>query len=185
MSKLNHPLEKFLEVITYKGVEFEVVKRPDVIWVGCVDYAENNSDESDTDATRNRYYTKLNDVAKKDLINPNYTGGISINYARDDKPCGLMVAQETYSNEQDDRYELFAETAGLWLRVQVSEESDNALFGRGNHGMWEYYAEDDAPLHSAAKSNGYIQNPDVDIVFDYYTNSGNAPNYVYIPVRTE
>jgi len=181
----NNAIEKLVKTITYKGVGFEVVERPDVIWVGCIDYAENNSDESDTDGTRNRYYTKLSDVVKKDLINPDYTAGLSINYARDDKPCGMMVAQETYSGEQDDRYELFTAAAGLWLRVQVSEESDNALFGRSNYGMWEYYAEDDAPLHSAAKSNGYVQNPDVDIVFDYYTNSGDGPNYVYIPIRTE
>ena len=44
--------------------------------------------------------------------------------------------------------------------------------------MWEYFAGDEAPLQSAAKSNGYIQNPDVDIVFEYYNNSWNGPNYV-------
>jgi len=181
----NNAIEKPVKIITHKGVEFEVIERPNVIWVGCVDYAENNNDESDTDATRNRYYTELSDVVKKDLINPDYTAGLSINYARDDKPCGLMVAQETYSNKQDDKYELFTETSGLWLRVQASPESDNALFGRSNHGMWEYFAGDDAPLQSAAKSNGYIQNPDVDMVFEYYNNSGNGPNYVYIPIRTE
>ncbi|MCL2373283.1 MAG: hypothetical protein FWC78_07755 [Defluviitaleaceae bacterium] len=181
----NNAIEKLVKTITYKGVEFEVVERPDVIWVGCADYAGNNSDESDTDATRNRYYKELSDVAKKDLINPDYAAGISMNYARDDKPCGMMVAQETYSSEQDGRYELFTETAGLWLRVQINEESDNALFGRGNHGMWEYYAEDDAPIQSAAKSGGYIQNPDVDIVFEYYHNSWNGPNYVYIPIGAE
>jgi len=39
MQTLIHPLEKRIEVITYNGVEFEVVERPDVTWVGCVDYA--------------------------------------------------------------------------------------------------------------------------------------------------
>jgi len=34
MQKFIHPLEKNVQVITYKGVSFEVVERPDVVWVG-------------------------------------------------------------------------------------------------------------------------------------------------------
>ena len=42
MSKSNHPVEKHVQTITYQSIDFEVVERPDVLWVGCVDYAENN-----------------------------------------------------------------------------------------------------------------------------------------------
>ena len=175
----NNPIEKTVETITYKGVEFEVVERPDVIWVGSVDYAENNSDEPNIEATHKRHYTELGGVEKKDLINPDFTGVLSINYTRDDKPNGLMFAQETSSDKQDERYEQLTETGGLWLRVKLSAESDNALLGRGNHGPWEYYG----PLESAAKSKGYIQNPDIDMSFEYSHNSGNGPIYVYIPIR--
>ena len=185
MSKTNHPIEKFVKTITYKGVEFEVVERPDVVWVGCVDYADNNSDESNIEATVNRYQKELGDVAKQELINPDYSGGLSINYARDDKPCGLMMAQETYTDKQDERYELLTQAGGLWLRVQINEQSDNVLFGRSNHGMWEYFAGEEAPLQSAAKSNGYIQNPDIHIVVEYWCNTGNGANYAYIPIRAE
>ena len=55
MPKSNHPLEKLIEIIFYKGVEFEVVERPDVIWAGSVDYASNNTGESDIGATLKRF----------------------------------------------------------------------------------------------------------------------------------
>lgn len=38
MQKPKHPVEKLLiETILYQNVGFEVVKRPDGLWVGCVD----------------------------------------------------------------------------------------------------------------------------------------------------
>ena len=175
----NNAIEKLVKTITYKGVEFEVVERPDVIWVGSVDYADNNKDEPNIEATFKRYCTELGDVVKNDLINPDYTGVLSINYTRNDKPSGVMFAQETYSDKQDKRYELFTQAEGLWLRVKVSAESDNALLGRGNNGLYEYYG----PLESAAKSNGYIQSPDMNMSYEYM--SGEGPNYVYIPIRAE
>ena len=115
-----------------------------------------------------------------DLINPDYTGVLSINYTCDDKPNGVMFAQETYSSKHDERYELLTQAGGLWLRVKTSAESDIALFGRGNHGPWEYYG----PLENAAKSQGYIQNPEVNMSYEYSHNSGNGPIYVYIPICT-
>lgn len=55
MQKLKHPVEKLLiETILYQSAEFDVVKRPDELRVGCVDYADNNEDESDIRVTLQR-----------------------------------------------------------------------------------------------------------------------------------
>lgn len=120
MQKSNHPLETLVQTITCKGVVFEVVERPDVLWVGCVDYAENNTDESDIGAALKRYREELVGIPKQDLVHPDWSAALSINYGNDNKPCGLMFAQETYSDKQDERYDLFIQTGGLWLRFRWS-----------------------------------------------------------------
>lgn len=171
-------IEKLIKTITYKGIEFEVVERPDVIWVGCVDYAPNNSDESDIGATLKRYREELIDVPKHELINPDYSASLSINYGCDDKPCALMFAQETYSDKQDERYELFTQPGGLWLRVCESDAADTAFFGRKNHGLWEYFGE----LKSAAEENGYKENPDIPVSVEYYSQTGVGSHYAYLPI---
>ena len=98
MLKLNHPVEKLIQIISYKGVEFEVVERPDVIWVGCITYADNNTDPpfSDDDMTLLERYQSLMDIPKRELINSDWSAALSVNYGCQDKPCGIMFAQETY-----------------------------------------------------------------------------------------
>lgn len=59
MSKYYHPLEKSVNAVVYKGVEFEVVERPDVLWVGCVDFAADNTGESDIGGTLKRTNTSV------------------------------------------------------------------------------------------------------------------------------
>jgi len=180
MQKLNHPIEKHVQTITYNGIEFQVVERPDVLWVGCVDYAKNNTDQSDIGATQKRFFEVLIDVAKNDLINPGYGASISINYGCDDKPCGLMIAEETYSDKQDERFDLFTQPGGLWLRIHITDETDTALLGRKNHGIWEYYAEN--ILVNAAEENGYKTNPDIHVGVEYDCHAGPEAFYVYIPI---
>jgi hypothetical protein len=186
MTKFNHPVEKIVQTITYKGVEFEVVERPDVIWVGCVAYADNNSDPAfpDDDMTLLKRYQKLIDVSKQDLINPNWSASISINYYTNDKPSGIMFAQETYSDKQDKRYDLFTQPGGLWIRL-LNDKSAAALLGKENPAPYEYYAEAQI-MQNAAKENGYIQNPDVHVCVEYFCHAEyNTPphrNYAYIPI---
>jgi len=175
-------VEKTIKSIRNKGVEFEIVQRTDVLWVGCVDYASNNTDETDIHATLKRYREELIDIKKRDLINPDWSASLSINYRRDDRPCGLMFAQETYSRKQDKRYELLVQPGGLWLRIHITEETDAALLGRKNYGLYEYFAGDTAPLQSAARENGYKQNPDVDIQIEYGRHTGPSLSYAYIPI---
>jgi AraC-like DNA-binding protein len=178
-------VEKIVKTIEYKGVIFEVVERPDVIWVGCVDYATNNGDEPNIDKTLKRYREELIEVPKQDLINPGWSASISINYSCDDKPSGIMFAQETYSNEQDERYDLVTQSGGLWLRTGSNEESDNALLGRGSMGLWEYFGI----LESVAEENGYAQNPDVHMQIEYHCHAEyDTPphtSFAYIPIVAE
>ena len=182
MSKLNHPLEKFIQTISYKRVEFDVVERPDVLWVGSLDYAKGNTGESDIDATFQRMLS-LKGIPRNDVLDTDYGAALSINYRSNDKPCGLMFGKETYSDKQDERFELFTQPGGLWLRLTINEENDIALLGQKNDGSHLYFHF----LNTAAEENGYKQNPDVDVAVNYdYHPAGDrddtCPNYVYIPI---
>jgi hypothetical protein len=179
MSKHNHPLEKLVKTITYKGVEFEVVERPDVLWVGSMEMANNNTDEADIDKAIQRigYLRDVEKAPRHSLIDPDSSGTISINYGIE-KPCAIMLGKETSCDNQDERYELFTQPSGLWLRIKASQNAAVALFGKEEAESWEYYAH--GILQAAAKENGYIQNcPDVPIQYDYYCKDGV---YAYISI---
>ena len=184
VQKHNHPLEKLVQIIAYKGVEFEVIERPDVMWVGCVDYAKNNTDESDIDATLKRFQGLVGDGgAPNDLVNPDWSAALSINYSCNDKPCGIMFANETYSDKQDERYDLFTQPGGLWLRMR-NDKTAAALLGKEHADTYEYFAG--GILQTVAKENGYMQNPDVHVQVEYHCHAEyNTPphtNYAYIPI---
>ena len=185
-SKQLSNVEKLVETISYKGVEFEIIERPNVLWVGCVDYASNNSDESDIENTLKRYRKELIEVPKQDLINPDWSASISINYSCHNKPCGIMFAQETYSDSQDKRYDLLTQPGGLWLRIRNDKNAAQTLLGKENAEPWEYFAGEQAPLQTAAKENGYRQNPDIHIQIEYHCHAEyNTPphtNFAYIPI---
>ena len=183
MAKLDHPLEKLVQAITYRGVEFEVVSRPDVLWVGFVDCSEENYDAADVGAILKRYQEELSGVTKNDLVNPNYSGVLSVNFGISDKPCSWVFAQEAYSRKHDDQYDFFTQPGGLWLRMQNNTDSA-ALLGKKTAEPWEYFAE--GILQNAANANGYMQNPDVNIQMEYHNHAECAAplhaNYAYIPV---
>ena len=61
-------------------------------------------------------------------MNPDWSAALSINYCVD-KPCGIMFAQETYSDKQDERYDLFTQPGGLWLRIR-NDRNAAALLGK-------------------------------------------------------
>lgn len=179
---LKHPVETPVETINYKGVEFEVVKRPDVLWVGCVDYAENNTGESDIGTTLKRFQGLVDSVPIMEKMNPDWSAALSINYHNEKKPCGIMFANESYTEKQDERYDLVTQPGGLWLRVRVCKEADAALLGRQNHGTFEYFGI----LKSAAQENGYLQDPQIHIEIEYHCHAEyNTPAptaFAYIPV---
>ena len=45
MGKFNHQIDKSVQIIWYRDIEFEIVERPEVLWVGCLDYAVNHQNE--------------------------------------------------------------------------------------------------------------------------------------------
>lgn len=186
MGKLNRQIDKPIQTIYYKGIEFVIVERPDVLWVGCLDYAVNNQDESDSDITLSRFQNLL-DVEKKEPINPDWSAAIWVNYGCDDNPCGLMFAQETYSAEQDNRYELLTQPSGIWLRVRRSKETSLTLFGSDSTDGWDYFACGE--LQKAAEENGYIVNPNthVWVAYDCHAEYSTPPHtcYAYLPICTK
>jgi len=172
-------VEKLVETIEYKDVTFDVIERPEVLWVGCIDCAANNTDESDIGATYRRYRDDLGAVPKNELIAPDFSAALSINYNYNELPCALMFAKETYTDEQDERYEMFTQPGGLWLRVHVTDATDTALLGRKNHGLFEYFGI----LGTAAKENGYERNLDIRIEIEYGNIDGHTSyNYAYVPI---
>jgi len=182
--RMSAPIERLVETVFYKDIPFEVVERPDVLWVGCLDYAPNNEDESDIDATLKRYREELIDVTKHERINPDWSASLSINYGDDNKPNGMMFAQETSTTEQDNRYDLFTQPGGLWLRLCCNKEANLALFNEENTEMWKYFAC--GVLQAAAEENGYKEKPSVHVQIEYHCHvEYNTPPhtcYAYVPI---
>jgi len=93
-----------------------------------------------------------------------------------------MFANESYSDRQDERYDVLIQPGGLWLRVCGDKKAVKALFGRKRGEPQEYFAA----LRSAAEENGYRQNPDVNMEIEYHCHAeySTPPHtyYVYIPV---
>jgi hypothetical protein len=53
------PTERLVETFTCNGVAFEIVERPEVLWVGCLDYVNSNGSEPDSDLLLARYQKYL------------------------------------------------------------------------------------------------------------------------------
>jgi len=185
MVRFNHPVERLVEIINFNNVEFEVVERPDVLWVGSVDYANNNTDESDWKVTLERFQDIIKDITDetdtRNLICPDWSAAVSINYSRNDKPSGLLYGNETYSDKQDKRFDLFTQPGGLWLRV-LKDENAVALLEKEKADNFT----SSQILQRVAEENGYMENPDINISVEYncHAEYNNPPhrNYAYIPI---
>lgn len=75
LRNFNQPLEKIVTQFTCNGIDYDVVERIDTLWVGCLNYAENNHNEPDSGATIEGFQ-KLINVGKKDLINDSWSAAI-------------------------------------------------------------------------------------------------------------
>ncbi|MCL2195641.1 MAG: hypothetical protein FWB76_06795 [Oscillospiraceae bacterium] len=193
MQKLAHPLETLVKTLSYKGVDFELVERPDVIWVGCVKYANNNTDEPNMDGVMERYQKLCKEAPYREKVNPDYSACLSINFSTSEKPCGMMYACEFYPDQQHKGFDLLTQPGGLWLRVRNDEKAAAlcSYDGTTPFNPWEYthayFAGEQSPLASAAKEHGYTQNPDVHMQIEYHCHAeyGTPPhtNYAYIPIK--
>ncbi len=178
-----HPLDQIVKSIVHNGIRYDIVERPDVFWVGCLDYAANRDDEADGETTLNRFRNLLN-VEKRELINPAWSAAIWANYDSVDQPRGLMFGQETYSDNQDARYEVLKQPAGLWLRLRRGKETSLALFGSESIDAWDYFSCGE--MRKAAEANGYAVHPDVFLWIGYncHEEYGTPPYscYAYLPI---
>jgi hypothetical protein len=171
-------LEQQIETINFRGVHIDIVERPEIIWLGCVDYASNNEDESQISETLKRYQDLVH-VPKEDRINPDWSGALSINYCLPEQPRGLMFAQEVEHSQQDERYQLLTQPAGLWMKLQHSAEAEEKLFSRPVNGLYEYFGQ----LKEAAAANNYVQNFEIPMEIEYHDHTGSGAGFAYIPIR--
>lgn len=74
-------IDKLIDTIKYDGAIFEIVERPEVIWVGKIAYAPNLTDEPDIGKLLS-VYQELVPTPKLDRINPDWDAAISIDYWR-------------------------------------------------------------------------------------------------------
>jgi len=87
---------------------------------------------------------------------------------------------ETYTEEQPEYYDVLTQPGGLWLRI-LNDDKAAALLGKSDVQTWEYIAC--GILANAAKANGYIKNPDVNITVEHYNHAKNhTVSYAYIPI---
>jgi len=81
MPNPGHPAEKLVRTVAYRRVEFEVVERLDVLWVGCVDYADNNTHESDIAGTLGRFQALVKGITDENdtrqLMCPGWSAALS------------------------------------------------------------------------------------------------------------
>lgn len=177
-----HPAEEVVRIISWNNTEFEIVRRPEIIWVGCIDYANDNSSESDIQKTLKRYREELIDVEKRALICPDWSAALSVNYTRRDLPCAVMFAQESYTKNQNERYDIYIQPAGLWMRL-LNDSRAAAAAGKSRTAPYELFCI----MKSVANEHGYEQDPDVFVEIEYhchaeYTDPPHT-NYAYIAVR--
>ena len=211
MAEERHPLEKRIAIWTYRGIDFEVVERPDVFWVGCLGYAHNLTDEPDIGATLRRFQALVSSVPIREKVNPDWSAALSIHYGCGDQPRGMMFGNESFTADQDERYDVLVQPGGLWLRVRNDAGAAQALLGReqaepsayfalemtkeqrntkqepGNGGSCEGDAHiAESVLQKVAGEHGYMPHPDVPIQIEYHCHAEYGlpehTNFAYIPI---
>ena len=170
--------EKLIETFTVGKAVFEIFDRPEVLWVGTLAWAENNHDEPDIDALLKKFQAMC-EVPKLERMNPDWSAGISINYSLNGKaPRGTMFGQETWSNQQDSRYDMFTQPAGLYLRVRQDKYAKK-LLGKKHFDSGELYAA----MADAAARHGYRRAAGNPIEIYYHDHANGTAEYAYVSVE--
>ena len=181
MARMQHPLERTVEMIEHEGVVFEVVERPDVVWVGTLAYADNLTDEADPDALLERYQMLIPLAPKEALVCPDWSAAISLNYTCNGTlPRGTMFAQETYdANTQDMRHDLYTLLGGLYMRVYV-DGSAAKLIGKESCAACELF---DVMRQRILPTHGYMRDDEARTAEVEYRCHADNMWYAYIPIK--
>lgn len=169
--------EKLIKVITHNGVNFELVERPEVTWVGKVAYAPNLTDEPDIGKLL-KEYQELVGIEKKELINPEWDAAICIDYWRNGAtPRGMMFGTESYTEEQAECYDVYKMPPSLFIRV-LNNTVAAKLLGKEQCENWELF---EFMKNTILPENSYKFNDNgaQEIEYHHY-HSGTF--YAYIPV---
>ena len=169
--------EKLINVVVYDGVNFEIVERPEVLWVGKVTYAPNLTDEPDISKLL-KEYQELIMTEKKELIHPEWDAAISIDYWRNGAtPRGFMFGQETYTKEQPECYEVFKMPPSLFMRV-LNNTDAATLLGKDHCENWELF---EFMKNTLMPEQGYKFNDNGAQEVEY-CNYQSDTFYAYVPV---
>lgn len=170
-------IDKIIETISYNGASFEVVERPEVLWVGKIAYATNLTDEPDIGKLLNEY-RELLPVAKLDRINPDWDAAISIDYWRGGAaPRGMMFAQETTSEKQDSQYDIFKMPASLFMRILNNTQAAQ-LLNKDTCELWEFFC---LMNEVVMPKYGYQFNENGAQEIEYCCHKDNIA-YAYVPI---
>jgi len=172
-------IENCIESFTVKKAVFELVRRPEVLWVGTLAWAEDNESEPDTDTLLQKYQALCGPAPKLALVNPDWSAGISINYCLNGKaPRGMLFAQETWSAEQDSRYDIYAQPAGLCLRLRLDKNAEKLMGKQYSSDAGRY-----ALLEKVAAEHGYRRAAANPIEIFYHDHARHTGQYAIIPVE--
>ena len=148
------PDEKLVEVIEHNGIRFEVVACPEALWCGALAYAQNCTDEPDIDSLLKRYQAHVS-VEKKQVIHPEWSGCISIDYwPGGSTPRGMMFMQQVATEEQDKVHDVYRTPASLYIRAWCD--------GKGS--PFDLFF----PIHEAAAQNGYAPHATGEAEIEFY-----------------
>jgi hypothetical protein len=172
--------EKCVDTFTFGMAVFEVMERPEALWVGTLAWAADNSSTPDGDALLKRYQSLVYPYPLRERINPDWSASLHVNYRQDrTSPKGLMNAQETFSAQQDDCYNLFTQPAGLWIRYAKNDEQVRKLLGKKSYEMTELFAL----MEDAAARHGYRPVEENPIGIYYHDHANGTGEYAYIQVE--
>jgi len=178
-----HLQEKNIKTFDCNGVIVELVSWSETIWCGKIGYAVNNVDEPDVE--------KIAHDAS--IIFPNNTPNmrekncevcISLNYLSKERPNGVMFGFLVETEEQPDCYDVIKVPSALYMKIQICEETFNALNVEpwtGGIPPYEWIGEILAPEY------GYKYGDDTLPIYEYYLQNPETSNieacYLYVPVQ--
>lgn len=181
--KGTHSQEKIIKSFDYNGINVDLVRWCETIWCGKIGYAVNNVDEPDVEKIAND--AKI--VFPNSIPNrreENWEVCISLNYLSIERPNGVMFGFLVETDEQPDSYDIIKLPSALYMRIQICDETYEALDVEpwtGGIPPYEWIGEYIAPKF------GYKYGDDTIPIFEYYLHNPENGHiiacHLYVPVQ--